>query len=295
MFSQACRIAGNFTKPVVMSRLSVGGACESGCGSFVVLNEDGWVVTAHHIVQQIGAGIEEAEAGVEYTKKKAEIDADPAANKQERRRRLQALRAPGKKSTQHFSAWWGMNEPQLVEYQALPTVDLAVGRLEPFNKDWISQFPVFKDPTNGVPTGVSVCKLGYAFAEVESTWDDSKKAFSLGANTQLALFPIEGMITRHIGISSDAPPPGGIPETMIETSSPGLRGQSGGPTFDTHGTVWAIQSRTVHLPLGFDPEVPGTHGVRREHQFLNVGWGASVETIVPFLRHLGVDFQLAQY
>ena len=41
----------------------------------------------------------------------------------------------------------------------------------------------------------------------------------------------------------------------LETSSAGLLGQSGGPIFDIDGTVWAMQSRTTHLPLGFAPKV----------------------------------------
>lgn len=40
--------------------------------------------------------------------------------------------------------------------------------------------------------------------------------------------------------------------------------------------LWAIQSQTQHLSLGFDPEVPvdpkqAGGSRKREHQFLNVG------------------------
>lgn len=38
---------------------------------------------------------------------------------------------------------------------------------------------------------------------------------------------------------------------FIETSTPRLRGQSGGPIFDVNGAIWAIQSQTHHLKLGF--------------------------------------------
>jgi hypothetical protein len=36
---------------------------------------------------------------------------------------------------------------------------------------------------------------------------------------------------------------------FIETSTPGLRGQSGGPLFDAKGEIWGIQSRTNFLEL----------------------------------------------
>ena len=67
------------------------------------------------------------------------------------------------------------------------------------------------------------------------------------------------------------------------------RGQSGGPIFDTDGHVWGIQSRTAHISLGFDPVIEVGGQAATEHQFLNVGVGASSDTVVAFLRHIGVD------
>jgi hypothetical protein len=81
------------------------------------------------------------------------------------------------------------------------------------------------------------------------------------------------------------------PLRLFETSSPGLRGQSGGPIFDTKGVVWGIQSLTRHFPLGFEPTVPGK-GVK-EHQFLNVGIGVHAVTIVGLLKKQGIECQLS--
>lgn len=106
-------------------------------------------------------------------------------------------------------------------------------------------------------------------------------------------FPIDGIFTRNVNV------PAGTPRTyplkFLETSSPGLRGQSGGPTFDVKGTVFAIQSRTQHFPLGFDTY----HGVGKKRtlvpQFLNVGWGVHVATVVGFLQEIGVSHHLSNY
>lgn len=46
------------------------------------------------------------------------------------------------------------------------------------------------------------------------------------------------------------------------------------------GTVWAVQSRTVHFPLGFNPKVKHKGKEIGEHQFLNTGWGVHPELIV---------------
>ncbi len=106
----------------------------------------------------------------------------------------------------------------------------------------------------------------------------------------MPLFPLEGMFTRELILPTAlgvSPPP--FPLKMIETSSPGLRGQSGGPIFDLDGTIWAIQSMTAHLELGFTPRV---QGVGVEHQFLNVGMGVHVETILGLLNEAGVSYEV---
>ena len=36
MFTKACEFAAAFTRPVVLSRRAVGGACSAGTGAFVV-------------------------------------------------------------------------------------------------------------------------------------------------------------------------------------------------------------------------------------------------------------------
>ena len=99
------------------------------------------------------------------------------------------------------------------------------------------------------------------------------------------------MLTRFLS----APPPGApaaggdaAPGRYVETSSPGLEGQSGGPLFDADGAVWAIQSHTRHLALGFRPRAPGEPKGPVAHQFLNVGVGVHAEAILALLDEAGV-------
>ena len=72
-------------------------------------------------------------------------------------------------------------------------------------------------------------------------------------------------------------------------------GQSGGPTFDTKGTLWAIQSRTNHLPLGFNPKIKLQDREVEEHQVLNVGWGVHPSLLTAYLKAQGVKFTLSDY
>jgi hypothetical protein len=103
----------------------------------------------------------------------------------------------------------------------------------------------------------------------------------------LPVFPIEGILTRvmnFVDVGGSVPP---YPMQKIETSSPGLLGQSGGPMFDQEGTVWAIQSETAHLPLGFDAVVTP--------QFLNVGRGAHVSTVLGLFDEHGIAYKKSDY
>ena len=105
-------------------------------------------------------------------------------------------------------------------------------------------------------------------------------------------FPIDGIFTRNIiaGKSKDNK----FDIKFLETSSPGLKGQSGGATFDINGNLWAIQSRTQHLDLGFSPKVKKGKREVEENQFLNVGWGIHIDTIIKFLIDKNVDFEMSE-
>jgi hypothetical protein len=110
----------------------------------------------------------------------------------------------------------------------------------------------------------------------------------------MPLFPIDGIFTRirEVVITPNSPP---YRILLVETSTPGLRGQSGGATFDTKGTVWAIQTRTIHVPLGFDPPVPGGKAGEKEHQFLNLGQGVHPETMFHLFNKNKIDFKVSNY
>jgi len=77
----------------------------------------------------------------------------------------------------------------------------------------------------------------------------------------------------------------------VETSTPGLRGQSGGPIYDKDCRICGMQAQTVHLPLGFHPTVEYEGKTVVENQFLNVGMGVHVKTIASMLKDRQVKFE----
>jgi len=123
-------------------------------------------------------------------------------------------------------------------------------------------------------------------------YNESTGQFNLDAGTfPIPFFPIEGIYTRQVNVPTDKPQP--YPTRFIETSSPGLRGHSGGPLVDRDGVVWGLQSQTHTLDLGFEGKVKRGGRGATENQFLNVGWATSADSIAGFLEHHGIAFQQA--
>ena len=104
-----------------------------------------------------------------------------------------------------------------------------------------------KDET-GIKQGKFLCRLGFPFPEftnyIFNKDTDDIEWTNTGVNVS-PRFPIEGMVTRFLVDQQH-----GL--YGIELSTPGLRGQSGGPLFDRNGTVYGMQFSTKHLHLGFD-------------------------------------------
>ena len=197
-----------------------------------------------------------------------------------------------KKWITHNSFWWAGDGVNIKDVKHLPEGDLVVGQLDPFYPGQITRYPVFKNPAN-IKTGTSLCKLGFPFHEIKTTFDDAKGFRLEDGSLPIPFFPIEGIYTRDVvhGKSRD----GRYVLKYLETSTPGLRGQSGGPTFDVKGTIWAIQSRTEHLPLGFTPVINKDSKPVEEHQFLNAGLGVHPELITAFLTDNGINFNISDY
>ena len=133
-------------------------------------------------------------------------------------------------------------------------------------------------------------RLGFPFPEFSNfaydvstdsiDWNDQGK-------DSTPQFLIEGMVTRHLlGPNGDM--------VGFEMSTPGLRGQSGGPAFDVRGRVWGMQAATAHLDLNFDVDMQVIRNGRSkrimEHAILHVGRCVHVDVLKAFMREHDVSF-----
>jgi hypothetical protein len=294
MFAKACRKAWDFTRPVVMFMQCVDGKCRTSVGSYVVVNREGWFLSAWHLytlMTDLNATVTNIET---YHQQVEAVTNDRRLSHGDRKRALKHLKAPPGSAAVKWAPWWTNHGIRVVDIAGIPDADIMLGRLDPFDPATVPSYPSFKDPATPVVQGTSLCRLGYPFPTVTATYDSARNLFDIDVSKfQLPVFAIEGILTRQIEVSANA---AGYRNAFIETSSPGLKGQSGGPVVDVNGTVWGIQSKTQHLSLGFDPPVPvepeQAAGHRHEHQFLNVGWASHPATIAGLLREKGIAHTL---
>lgn len=289
MFASACALAKEFTFPIIISYRQHSNACNCGMGAFVVVNNEGWAITAAHIISELVKYESSIAEYDELMMKRKIIEDDNTLKNHIKSTKLGTLKV-NPASITNYSVYLDGVGTHLGIIYTLPEVDLAIFKIEGFNEAKVASYPVFKDPTKPMLQGTTLCKLGFPFHDITPLFDTDAKIFRLPQGAVPApYFPIEGIFTRKLKIPTTYTPR--FPCSIIETSSPGLRGQSGGPTFDVSGNIWAIQSMTNSYKLGFGQNAQKSKEAEHmQNQYLNVGWGIHSETITNFLTSNGINF-----
>ena len=284
MFQYAIKCAKQYTLPTILSARREDGTTSSSIGSFIVLNKDGWILTASHIVEKLNQFKAETESHRNHASEVESIKSNHNLTNAQKKKKLRSIKKK-KNLVTHFSCWWGRDEWATMEDgHGNRFFDLATARIEDFDSSLVKEYPVFKNPNNEFDVGEMLCKLGFPFYKITPEFVESSNSFVLPREAlPIPIFPMEGIFTRELTFTHDDSP---VPAKFVETSSPGLMGQSGGPICDTEGRVWAVQVRTDHHPLEIDPEK-----VRGEHEYFHTGIGTHVETIAAFLNSCDVYFE----
>jgi len=287
MFKDSYKVASKFTFPVIQSIRYFNNEIECGLGAFILLNNSGWILTAAHIVKGFDVFHQHQIEIANYSDSVTNINGDTKIGEDEKIQQIENL-PKNNKWIKNISYWWGNNGVVIPSFNILPQADIAIGRIDNFTSAQNQIYPKFKVTSDDF-LGKSLCKLGFPFHKINASWDSTTNTFNIPQEIfPIVRFPIDGIGTRFLLITD----PNNIQVRLLETSTPGLKGQSGGPIFDTDGNVCAMQSYTNHYPLGFNPEID-VDGVRTtEHQFLNIGVGVSTETILPFLQNHQVNVEV---
>ena len=174
-----------------------------------------------------------------------------------------------------------------------PTADLAVIQFKGFQNKYFNGHARFFNSNTPIQQGRSLCRLGYPFPEFSNfqhNYQTDDIEWTREGNANSPSFPIDGIVTRLIAQNGKL--------SGVEMSTPGLRGQSGGPLFDADGVVYGMQSSTRHLHLGFDLEnFEINHGSQTKRitntPFLHVGQCVHVDVIKDFLITEGISYSVA--
>ncbi len=293
MFVTAIEKVNPFTRPIhFITRYYGGGEIEPGSATMFFVNEEGCAVTCKHVAELLING--QAIYG-HFLKFRAELRRfEKDKNYALHLKRLEDQHGMTKETVIRLLPNFlnSIRRELTMEITPHPTQDLAIIKFSSFDNTFYQSYATFLRNGNEVKQGRSLCRLGYPFPEFTNyryNKDIDDIEWTTEGRQASPSFPIDGIVTRQIGDPVTNRIEG------IELSTPGLRGQSGGPLFDRHGIVYGMQSATRHLHLGFDQinkevSIGGKKQRISNYPFLNVGQCVHVNIIKDFLREKGVKF-----
>lgn len=292
MFVRAIEIASHFTRPIyTIERFYESKEIHPGAATLFFVNDQGWALTCKHVANLFIAGDQ-------LTKKKNDFANDIVAMKGKKKEK-HILRELEKKYQLSRKAVFevknrivncieGSLDLEIIHH---PTLDVALLHFKNFTKLLCTTFPIFAKDTTNLKQGKFLCRLGFPFPEFTNFQyieNSDTIDWTTTGRTDTPIFPIEGMLTRHL-VSETGQVVG------FELSTPGLRGQSGGPAFDVEGKIWGMQSATNHLDLNFDVNIDvirnGEKKNVRNSAFLHVGHCMHVDVLKSFMQQHNVSFQ----
>lgn len=299
MYVNSIEIATKFTRSIRSIMRNYGSnEVMTGCSTCIIVNDEGWVLTCKHVMEGL---IKPADSiNNKYAQFKSELAGLAAMSDNKKRRAVSALEqkygySKSSPCTIQIKNTFDNIVDQFTKFTVIESgySDLALVKFEGFNQLFCNTFPVFKDNSAELKQGLSLCRLGYPYPEFTNFQHNAQTDDIEWTNTGKAespLFPIDGILTRHVADAN-----GQI--VGLELSTPGLKGQSGGPLFDKDGVVCGLQSSTGSLPLGFDQVnrevmVDGKKKKVSNYPFLHLGLCVHVDVIKRFMDENGVKYQV---
>ena len=291
MFISAIERVSKFTRPVnTIMRLYGGKQLIPGSATMFFVNEEGYAVTCKHVVEMIASSDHINNHFNQFKKERQGIAQDGKHKANLKGLELKFKYNPDSVIQVKNNFVDCVDSMTGFTWHIHPTYDLAILKFNGYKTLHYQDCAKFLKNGNDIKQGKFLCRLGFPFPEFtnftynQSTDDIEWTREGISHSPQ---FPIEGMVTRFLAEQNKL--------YGIELSTPGLRGQSGGPLFDEKGRILGMQFSTKHLHLGFDlvdKEIMVNNGVKKisDYSFLHLGQCIHSETIKEFLREHNVKF-----
>ena len=265
MFQLACEMSEKTVLPIANLSVLDSGEVNYSIGAGMVINKEGYFVTAGHVMRPVNPSKEQH---LTLTSRRS--------SKGHRRRKKVAQNKVLRNIAVFGQTAAFISKKPFVD----DVIDLAVGKLENYPVSSETMFPKFR---NGeVRPGELLCRVGFPFVDqkavITHTVNGNEHEIQVDNLFPIPLFVNEALVSRFV--DHDLQNPG--TKLWIETSSPGLPGQSGGPLSDADGIVCGIQVNTISYPLGFSGGA--------KNQSLYVGRAVHVSTIRSILDDLKIEY-----
>jgi hypothetical protein len=143
VFSKAYSLVKSFTRPVMVTARLADGTVESGCATFVVVNPEGWIVTAAHVLNALQASAQHLQERAAYDAAVSAAKTDPTLGVKQRNRKLEQIK-PNPKWITNQSYWWSQDGVGAKEFYVNNHADIAVTKLDGLDVSGITSFPVFQ-------------------------------------------------------------------------------------------------------------------------------------------------------
>ena len=292
MFVDAIEDVSRFTRPIqFISRNYKENIATGGAGTMFFVNEFSCAVTCKHVIDLIGSRSHINQNYANFRAEKQALKKDKYYQKtiRELEEKYNYKADTIIQLSERFLDCTADSEMRF-RWINHPKYDLAIIIFEQFQQPLYQSYARFLKDGSTLKQGKSLCRLGYPFPEFTNFQYDPQADDISWTNSGIMgtpRFPIDGMLTRHLAEDGII--------FGIELSTPGLRGQSGGPLFDRNGLVCGMQSKTNALHLGFDMK-EAEHNVNgktikvNNQPFLHVGHCIHVDIIKSFLAQNGIKF-----
>lgn len=291
MFEHAIEKMLQFTRPLHTLSRTYGGMLVPGTATFFFVNENGVAVTCKHVLNLIPAADQMNKTWLQFKAERERIPKDSHYRKN--LKGLEIKYKYNRETTVQLKNNFLNCFDQIKEItgHAHPTLDLAILEFKGFTQTYYQSHATFIKDSKKIKQGTYLCRLGFPFPEYSNyrynpETDDVE--WTQSGNPNSPVFPMDGIVTRFLGDAQ-------LGITGIEMSTPGLRGQSGGPLFNQDGLVYGMQYATNHLYLGFDirdKEIihDGKKSKVSNYPFLHVGLCVHADKIKEFLHYHNIKF-----